>query len=118
MSPLVQQERAVSRSQRAASGSSRGSMLFYASFSAGLIALLVGFVALITLTGLYVIIVWPLTFWDLGNLHLERYTSLTGTIVASVFAGGSLAGFSYFSGSKWRFKRKASVSTTPTRSNG
>ena len=119
MSPLVQQKRAASTPRpAAASGSSRGNMLFYASFSAGLMALLVGFIALIVFVGLYVIIVWPLTFWDLANLHLERYGSWTGTIVASVFAGGSLAGFSYFSGARLQFKCKASVSTTPPRSNG
>ena len=81
-------------------------------------ALLVGLITLMTVIGLYVIIVWPLTFWDLANLHLERFSSWTGTIVASVFAGGSLAGFSYFSGATLQFKRKASVSTTRTRSNG
>ncbi|MGB8061309.1 MAG: hypothetical protein WCF26_05400 [Candidatus Sulfotelmatobacter sp.] len=118
MSPRVQQKRAARASRPAASGSSRGNMLFYASFSAGLMALLGGFVALMSLVGFYVIIVWPLTFWDLANLHLERYSSLTGTIVASVFAGGSLAGFWYFSGATLPFKRKASVSTTPRRSNG
>lgn len=80
-------------------------------------ALLVGFVALVSLIGAYVIVVWPLTFWDLANLHLERYGSWTGLIVASVFAGGSLAGFSYFSGATLQFRRKASISTTPTRSN-
>jgi len=92
-------------------------MLFYASFSAGIMALFVGFIAVLALVGLYVIIVWPLTFWDLANLHLERYSSWTGTIVASVFAGGCLAGFSYFSGATLQFKHKANASTTPTRSN-
>jgi hypothetical protein len=117
VSPLIQQKQAASAPRPSASGTSLGNLLFYAGFSAGLMALLVGIVAVITLIGLYVIIVWPLTFWDLANLHLERYSSWTGTIVASVFAGGSLAGLSYFSGATLRFKRKASVSTTLTRSN-
>jgi hypothetical protein len=67
-------------------------MLFFASFSGGLLALMLAFVVLITGVGLYSVLIWPLTFWDLANLGLEKYASWTGTITASVFAGGAFAG--------------------------
>jgi hypothetical protein len=91
-------------------------MLFYASFSTGIMALFVGFAGAITLVGVYVIVVWPLTFWDLGNLGLERYSSWTGTIVASVFGLGSLIGLCYFSGVGSRHKQVAVMPNRPMRS--
>ena len=77
-------------------------MLVFESLSAGVMAVLVGFLTVMVVVGVYVIIVWPLTFWDLSNLGLERYASWMTTAVWSVFAGGTLAGFWCFSGAAFK----------------
>ena len=86
-------------------------MLLFESLSAGVLAIAVGFAAVMIVVGLYVVLVWPLTFWDLANLGLEKYGSWTSTALWSVFAGGSLAGYWCFSGAafKDRAKRKATA---------
>ena len=73
-------------------------MLFFASMSGGLLALFVGFILLIVFVGIYAGLIWPLTFWDLASLGLEKYGNWTGTMVLSVFAGGAFAGYLGFSG--------------------
>jgi hypothetical protein len=94
-------------------------MLMFESLSAGAIAVGVGLTLVMALVSVYVVIVWPLTFWDLANLGLEKYGSWADTILWSVFAGGSLAGYWCFSGAafKNRPKRKspADLRTTRTR---
>ena len=90
-------------------------MLFFASFSTGLAALLVGFLVLITLVGVYSVLVWPLTYWDLTNLGLEKYAGWTATAVVSLFAGGAVAGFWMFSGERFT-TQKARVPARNTRS--
>jgi len=84
-------------------------MLLFESLSAGVLALAVGLAAVMIVVGAYVIVVWPLTFWDLADLGLEQYASWTDTVLWSIFAGGSLAGYWCFSGAafKDRAKRKA-----------
>lgn len=81
-------------------------MLLFESMSAGVIAVAVGLAAVMAVVGLYVVIVWPLTFWDLANLGLEQYASWTDTVLWSVFAGGSLAGYWCFSGAAFKSKPK------------
>jgi hypothetical protein len=73
-------------------------MLLFESAGAGVLAIFLGFITLSTIVGIYVILVWPLTFWDLSNLHLERFSPWVEPAVWSVFAGGTLAGFLCFSG--------------------
>jgi hypothetical protein len=73
-------------------------MLLFESAGAGVLAIFIGFIAVSTVVGIYVILVWPLTFWDLSNLHLERFSPWIEPVVWSVFAGGTLAGFLCFSG--------------------
>lgn len=84
-------------------------MLLFESLSGGVLALAVGFIAVMMVVGAYATFVWPLTFWDLGDLGLEKYDSWANTILWSVFAGGSLAGYWCFSGAafKDRSKRRA-----------
>jgi hypothetical protein len=94
----------------------RGRMLFFASFSSGLAALIVGFVLLITVVGIYAVLIWPLTFWDLANLGIEKYGSWTGTIALSVFSGGAMAGYWTFSGGVFKVKQKANVHRVLTHS--
>jgi hypothetical protein len=92
-------------------------MLFFASFSSGLAALMVGFIVLITGVGIYAVLIWPLTFWDLANLGLEKYGSWTGTIALSVFVGGAMAGYWVFSGEPSKLKQKTSQPRVLSRSH-
>ena len=73
-------------------------MLLFQSLSAGVMAIFLGLLAAIAVVGLYVTVVWPLTFWDLANTGLEKYGSWVSLVVWSLFAGGSLAGYLCFSG--------------------
>jgi hypothetical protein len=88
-------------------------MLMFESLSAGVMAVAAGFAAVLVVVGVYVVIVWPLTFWDLANLGLEKYGSWADTVLWSVFAGGSLAGYWCFSGAafKPKSKRKGNTAT-------
>jgi hypothetical protein len=106
LSPLVQHKRALAPPRKSAGshGSTRANMLLSAGLSSGVVALVVVFGILLTAVGVYTIVVWPLTFWDLASLQLEKYSSWTTTVVASVFAGGSLAGMCYFGGALSRRK--------------
>lgn len=85
-------------------------MLLFESFSAGVMAIFVGFVSVTVVVGLYVICVWPLTFWDLANLHLERLNSWIHPILWSVFGVGSLVGFLCFSGIAFNARRRKPAS--------
>ena len=107
MSPLVQRTRPSSG--RPDPTDQHWSMLLFESLSAGVMAVFVGLVAVMLVVGVYVIIVWPLTFWDLANLGLERYGSWVNTVLWSVFTGGSLAGYWCFSGHAFKSKTKARV---------
>jgi hypothetical protein len=79
-------------------------MVLFESCSAGVAALFVGGLAVLAVVGLYVIFVWPLTMWDI-RVPTEQYESWASTVLWSVFAGGTLAGFWCFSG--WAYKGKA-----------
>ena len=114
MSPLVQRPRSGS-AQRPGSSDQHWSMLLFESLSAGVMAVSVGLAAVMAVVGVYVIVVWPLTFWDLASLGLEQYASWTDTILWSVFAGGSLAGYWCFSGAAFKAKAKASAPVRPAR---
>jgi hypothetical protein len=111
MSPLVQRPRAGS-SQRPGSqpglNDQHWSMLMFESLSAGVLAVGVGLAAVLIVVSIYAVIVWPLTLWDLASLGLEKYGSWADTVLWSVFAGGSLAGYWCFSGAafKDRMQRK------------
>ena len=84
-------------------------MLLFESVSAGVFAIFVGFVAVLSVVGVYVIIVWPLTFWDLANLGIEKLFPWANTMLWSVFAGGTLAGYWCFSGHAFKAKPKAKI---------
>ena len=83
----------------------------FESLSAGVIAVAVGLAAVMTVVGLYLVIVWPLTFWDLANLGLEKYGEWTDTVLWSVFAGGSVAGYWCFSGAAFKSRSKSKAAT-------
>jgi hypothetical protein len=118
MSPLVQRPR-VKAPQGSADTDQHWSMLVFESLSAGVMAVLVGLLAVMVIVGLYVIVVWPLTFWDLTNSGLEQYGEWVNIVLWSVFAGGSLAGFWLFSGAAFKSKtvRKAPSGTARAKSS-
>lgn len=87
-------------------------MLLFESLSAGVMAIFAGFVVVTIVVGVYVIIIWPLTFWDLANIGLEKYHSWISPILWSVFAGGSLAGYWCFGGAAFKPTQKASLPST------
>ena len=114
MSPLVQRSRAGS-ALRSDPTDQHWSMLLFESLSAGVMAVGVGLAAVMVAVGIYAIVVWPITFWDLTNLGLEQYASWTDTVLWSVFAGGSLAGFWCFSGAAFKARPKSKVPAQPGR---
>ena len=116
MSPLVQRTRPGSG--RSDPTDQHWSMLLFESLSAGIMAVTVGLVAVMLVVGVYVIIVWPLTFWDLANLGLDQYAGWTNIVLWSVFAGGSLGGYWCFSGAAFKPKSKARVPARTSRSRG
>lgn len=100
MSPLVQRSRA---GHWPASNVRPGwGMLVFESCSAGVLAVLVSIAAVMLIVSLYVILVWPLTFWDLSNTGLENYGSWANAVLWSIFAGGTLAGFWCLSGAAFK----------------
>ena len=118
MSPLVQRPR-VKSPQGSADPDQHWSMLVFESLSAGVMAVMVGLLAVMVIVGVYVIVVWPLTFWDLTNSGLEKYGAWVNTVLWSVFAGGSLAGFWVFSGAAFKgtTTRKAASATVRAKSS-
>jgi hypothetical protein len=84
-------------------------MLLFESLSAGVLAVGVGMVMVLIVVGVYVIIVWPLTFWDLASFGSENYGPWADTVLWSIFAGGSLAGFWCFSGAAFKNKPRGRV---------
>ena len=105
MSPVIQRQRA--KRPNPASDDQHWSMLVFESLSAGAMTVLFGFVLITVVVGIFVILVWPLTYWDLTNTGLEKYGEWTSTVLWSVFGGGSLAGFWFFSGAAFRVKAQS-----------
>jgi hypothetical protein len=106
MSPLVQRTR-TGPVQRPNPADQHWSMLLFESCSAGALALGVGIASVLLAVSVYAVLVWPLTLWDLSSLGLERYADYGNTILWSIFAGGTLAGYWCFSGEAFKNRRKA-----------
>jgi hypothetical protein len=106
MSPLVQRARPGAPKKPDPTDQFWG-MLVFESLSAGAMALLVGMAVVMVVVGLYVILVWPLTFWDLAGSEWEKYGSWAQTVLWSVFVGGTLAGYWCFSGLAFKAKSKS-----------
>ena len=105
MSPIIQRPRVI-RPRRSDGKGQHWGMLVFESLSAGAMTLLVAMMAVMLVVGAYVIIVWPLTLWDLSHSGLEKYASWGNDALWSVFAVGSLAGFWFFSGAAFKEKKK------------
>lgn len=106
MSPLVQRTR-TGPVQRPNPADQHWSMLLFESCSAGALALGVGIASVLLVVSVYAVLIWPLTFWDLASLGLERYADYGNTALWSIFAGGTLAGYWCFSGEAFKNRRKA-----------
>lgn len=104
MSPVVQRERSDVRRPNPAD--QHWSMLLFESCSAGVLALGMGMASVLLVVSLYAVFVWPLTFWDLADLGLEKYGQYGSTALWSIFAGGTLAGYWCFSGEAFKNRRK------------
>lgn len=108
MSPLASRPRVGSAAKPDPTHQHWG-MLLFESLSAGVMAVAVGMAAVLIVVGVYVVIVWPLTFWDLANFGGENLSSWADTVLWSIFAGGSLAGFWCFSGAAFKNKPRSRV---------
>jgi hypothetical protein len=109
LSPTVQQPTAVHRQPDATS--QHWSMLILESLSGGVLAVFILFTMIMMLVSIYVVLVWPLTFWDLAGLKLEKYGSWANIAIWSVFGGGTLAGYWCFSGAAFKSKPRSARKT-------
>jgi len=116
MSPLLQKQR-TGTVPAAEPSDQHWSMLLFESCSAGVLAIAVGIASVMLVVSLYLVLVWPLTLWDLANLGLEKYAQYGDTALWSVFAGGTLAGYWCFSGKAFKKRRKSAPKSVvqPTR---
>lgn len=108
MSPVVEKPR-VQGTPGGDASSEHWSMLLFESCSVGVMAVLVGMLSVMVVVGVYVIIVWPLTFWDLTNTGLEKYMSWGKTVLWSVFGGVSLAAYWCISGAAFKQRPRTGV---------
>jgi|SRR5579859_3849890 len=115
MSPLVQRPRTPAAPKRPNDGDQFWGMLLFESLSAGVLAVGLGLATVLAVFMLYAVLIWPLTFWDLTNLGLEQYASWTDTVLWSIFAAGTLAGYWYFSGAAFKNNPKTRGTVRPTR---
>jgi hypothetical protein len=111
MSPLVQRPRA--QDSQGNPTDQHWSMLVFESMSAGVAMVFVGFTLALVVVGVYVMIVWPLTFWDLAGW--EKYAGWANTALWSMFAGGTAAGFWCFSGAAFKEKKARKALRQPVR---
>jgi hypothetical protein len=88
-------------------------MLVFETLSAGVMAIAVGLAAVLLRVGVCAVLVWPLTFMDLAHVGAEESHSWFRTILWSVFAGGSLAGYRRFSGAAFKDRRKRPAGSPP-----
>jgi hypothetical protein len=80
-------------------------MLVFESLSAGAMALLLAIAAVMAIVGVYVILIWPLTLWDLSFPGMEKLGSWANIAMWTVFVSGSLVGLWAFSGLAFRQKK-------------
>ncbi len=114
MSQFVQHQRST-KSGRAEPNRQPWILLLLESLSVGVLAIFLLFFVTMVVVGVYAIVIWPLTFWDLANLGLEKYGSWIHPILWSVFAGGSLGGFWCLSGAAFKTRKKVRVSSVSAR---
>ena len=112
----VTQEPRADQTQGPPGSDEHWSVLVFESLSVGVMVVLFVMLAVMLLVGVYTTVVWPLTFWDLTDSGLEKYGSWVKTVLWSLFAGGSLAGYWCISGAA--FKQKAGQRRTGLATRG
>jgi hypothetical protein len=95
--------------KRPASDEQDWGMLIFESLSAGGIAVFLAFVVVLVLAGVYGLVVWPLTHWDLA--HVNGGSWWKGAL-GLIFALGTIIGFWCFSGAAFKSRPGQSVSAT------
>lgn len=89
-------------------------MVLLESLGVGVFMVILLVAAVLFLTGIYVQVIWPLTDWDLVNVHLEQYESTIELVLVSVFCFGFFAGYYTISGAAWKkINPKAHMSSKP-----
>lgn len=115
MSPVVQRKRPAVSPAHSQADAQHWGMLVFESLSAGAMAVFVGFGAVIMVVGLYAIVIWPLTNWDLAGLQPEQFNLWAQLVLWVVFGLGSIAGYLCFSGKAFKAKQKPRVPASPVR---
>src|SRR5258708_3832579 len=92
-------------------------MILFESLSFGITAIMVIFGAVLLGVCLYVQVIWPLTEWDMVNVHLGAYKPTIKFLLIVVFMAASLVGFWLISGMAWNSvqERKRMSSTSSSR---
>jgi flagellar basal body-associated protein FliL len=88
-------------------------MLIFESLSAGGIAVLIALAAVLVLAGIYGLVVWPFTNWDLAHVESGSWWEYA---LGLIFAAGATAGFWCFSGAAFREKatqQRANAASRP-----
>lgn len=94
------------------------SMILFESLSFGITAITVIFGVVLLAVCLYVQVIWPLTEWDLVNVHLGSYKPTIQFFLIVVFMAASVVGFWLVSGMAWnsiqeRRRRSPAASARP-----
>jgi hypothetical protein len=77
------------------------SMILFESLSVGITAIMVVFGVALLGVCLYVQVIWPLTEWDMVNVHLGSYLPTVKFFLIVIFMAASLVGFWFISGLAW-----------------
>ena len=88
-------------------------MLLFESLSAGAVAVFILISALLAAVGLYTIIVWPLTKWDLANINPEKLRRSLDYVLTAIFVAGTATGLWCFSGAAFRGRKRSTRLSTP-----
>ena len=76
-------------------------MILFASLGFGITSILVIFGVVLLAVCLYVQVIWPLTEWDMVNIHLGSYKPTIEFFLIVIFITASLVGFWFLSGMAW-----------------
>lgn len=78
-------------------------------------AVFVGFGAVIMVVGLYAMVIWPLTNWDLAGLPPEQFNLWAQLVLWVVFGLGTMVGYLCFSGKVFKARQKSRAPASAVR---